>query len=52
MNLMEICCEDGRRIELDHDLAQLQDLELADWNLQVILPPMRAAFPDHRTQQP
>jgi hypothetical protein len=38
MDLREIGCEDGRRIELAQDRVQWQDLVLAVLNLLVLLP--------------
>jgi hypothetical protein len=38
MNSREICCEDGRWMELAHDRVQWQALVLAVLNLRVLLP--------------
>jgi hypothetical protein len=38
MDLEEICCEDGRWMELAQDCVQWQALVLAVLNLQVLLP--------------
>jgi hypothetical protein len=38
MDLREICCEDGRWMELAQDLVQWQALVLAVLNLRVLLP--------------
>jgi hypothetical protein len=44
MDLKETVCEDGRWLELAQDRVQWRALELAVWNLRVLLPESQFCF--------